>query len=488
MSEWKKMVTKKGTRKKEKPRRVRVSRKELKFKNPFMTHGDQPNKRLNRTYKAPIFNPNMSAGEEAMSKEKLYELEQMQRKGMLSKDFDLTSLRSKLSSNVLPGGVQNVGARDRGTTIMREAERVTTGILSSKAAEEKKLMEAAQKRKEEKSKRKAIAYLAETDELDQIPGELREEVNKWYHMGLPTYVFRNDERLYSSPVIAARLLTDSRYRLPDSLLNEAALVPVERAQWNTLKNSSPSAITQTWSGAAKLNNQALWGTPPITFLNFLNQEGLYLYNLLRQSKVRDELDRRGDIKRTLDNKRRLKSSEGRPSEVARLPNESVSQYNTRVADILRDRVNAMSADERSAGIEELIQTTTGKNKKENMPTPIAQGWNPEDTRQVVVGSGGWKAPRLGKLLRTYETKETLEPIELPKEREDKESQQLQGRRQMLREYYKEKRGKEPPRGMIERGMPKFVSPYEEKEERDDGDVIVLHPFVFGRKRKFHFDI
>ncbi len=481
-----KMVTKKGTRKKEKPRRVRVSRKELKFKNPFMTHGEQPNKRLNRTYKAPIFNPNMSAGEEAMSNEKLYELEQMQRKGMLSKDFDLTSLRSKLSSNVLPGGVQNVGARDRGTTIMREAERVTTGILSSKAAEEKKVMEAVQKRKEEKSKRKAIAYLAETDELDQIPGELREEVNKWYHMGLPSFVFNKQERLFSPGVIAAKLLTDPRYRTPNPL-QEGPLNHDEQRIWSVLKRSKPSNITENWFGSALLNTEELWHTPPDTFLNFLNQEGLYLYNLLKQSKVRDELNRRGDIKRTLDNKRRLKSSEGRPSEITRLPGETTEQYNARVARILKERVDAMSADERSIGIEDLVQTVTGK-KKENMPTPIAQGWNPEDTQQVVVGSGGWKAPRLSKLLRTYETSETLEPKELPKEREDKESQQLQGRRQMLREYYKEKRGKEPPRGMIERGMPKFVSPYEEKEERDDGDVIVLHPFVFGRKRKFHFDI
>lgn len=486
MSEWKKMVTKKGTRKKEKPRRVRISRKELKFKNPFMTHGEQPNKRLNRTYKAPIFNPNMTLGEESLSNEKLHELEQMQRKGMLSKDFDLTNLRSKLSSNVLPGGVQNVNARERGSMIMREAERVTTGILSSKAAEEKKVMEAVQKRKEEKSKRKAIAYLAETDELDQIPGELREEVNKWYRMGLPSIVFNKQGRLFSSAVIAAKLLTDPRYRLPDPL-PESELSSDEQRIWSVLKRSKPSNITENWLGSALLNTENLWGTPPESILSFLNQEGLYLYNLLKQSKVRDELNRRGDIKRTLDNKRRLKSSEGRPSEITRLPNESTALYNARVAKILKERIDAMSADERSIGIEDLVQTVTGK-KKENMPAPIAQGWNPEDTQQVVVGSGGWKAPRLGKLLRTYETRETLEPKELPKEREEKESQQLQGRRQMLREYYKEKRGKEPPRGMIERGMPKFVSPYEEKEEIDDRDVIVLHPFVFGRKRKFHFDI
>lgn len=474
------MVTKKGIRKKEKPRRVRVSRKELKFKNPFMSHGEQPNKRLNRTYKAPIFNPNMTLGEESLSNEKLRELEQMQRKGMLSKDFDLTNLRSKLSSNVLPGGVQNVSARDRGSTIMREAERVTTGILSSKAAEEKKVMEAAQKRKEEKSKRKAIAYLAETDELDQIPGELREEVNKWYHMGLPRYLFNDDERLHDIDTIIARLLCDARYRKSRDIIRWSDNARDRRQQelfLDYLERTSPDVVT------GKMNNVYV----PSHHLTWLNREGLYLYNLLKQSKVRQELDRRGEIKRRLDNKRRLKSSEGRPSEIARLPGESVEQYNKRVTRILKDRLDTMSEDGRSMEIEDLFQTVTG-NKKENMPTPIAQGWTPEDTRQVVVGSGGWKAPRLGKMLRTYETRETLEPFELPKEREEKESQQLQGRRQMLREYYKEKRGKEPPRGMIERGMPKFVSPYEEREERDEGDVIVLHPFVFGRKRKFHFDI
>lgn len=481
------MVTKKGTRKKEKPQRVRVSRRELKFKNPFMTRGERPNKRLNMTYKAPIFNPNMSLGEEAMSNEKLNNLEQMQRKGLLSKDIDLTNLRSKLSSSMLPGGVQNVNARDRGTTIMREAERVTAGILSTKAAEEKKILEAAQKRKEEKSKRKAIAYLAETDELDQIPGELREEVNKWYHMGLPTYLFDEDERLLPEERIIARLLADERFRLPDDRIQSTRYTRIREGRvLERLKRISPSDVKGDITGIFEQYGDGFMRYPfmPSDYIHFLNPEGLYLVNLLKQNAVQNELNKRGDVKRRLDSKRKAKFSE-RNEEYTQRQGEDMRTFMDRVSNSLSARLRAMGDNERTAGIEDLVQNAIEAKKKESMPAPIAQAWNPGDTMQ---GSGGWKAPRLGNLLTTYETRETLEPTELPGEREDKVAQQLQGRRQMLREFYKEKRGKEPPRGMIERGMPKFVSPYEEKEERDEGNVIVLHPFVFGRKRKFHFDI
>lgn len=107
-------------------------------------------------------------------------LKKMQETGVIPDDMGVDM--SDFSGNVaaLPGGVTNLQDMEKESDIARQIERYNAGILSEEHRKQKALMEIAKKRKQSEYTQKIIQWLAETDELDEVPREFAEEVEKYY--------------------------------------------------------------------------------------------------------------------------------------------------------------------------------------------------------------------------------------------------------------------------------------------------------------------
>lgn len=77
-------------------------------------------------------------------------------------------------------GVSSVENLEKQLSLIAEADRYNAGILSEKLKKKKKLVELAEKRKQKLLEDQIVQWLAETDELDEVPAEYREEVENYY--------------------------------------------------------------------------------------------------------------------------------------------------------------------------------------------------------------------------------------------------------------------------------------------------------------------
>ena len=85
----------------------------------------------------------------------------------------------------LPRGVTNVENMEALRSASRQIQAANAGILSAEMMKKKRLYDILRKRKEKEMKDKTIQYIAESDELDEVPEELREEVNSYLYRGVP---------------------------------------------------------------------------------------------------------------------------------------------------------------------------------------------------------------------------------------------------------------------------------------------------------------
>lgn len=108
-------------------------------------------------------------------------LKKMQESGVIPDDMGVDM--SDFSSNIaaLPEGVANLNDMEKESDIARQIERYNAGILDEEHRKQKALMRLAKKRKQSEYTQKVIQWLAETDELDEVPREFAEEVEKYYH-------------------------------------------------------------------------------------------------------------------------------------------------------------------------------------------------------------------------------------------------------------------------------------------------------------------
>lgn len=101
---------------------------------------------------------------------------------------DLDSTFSGMLS--LPSGVTSVENAEKAADTQRKIERYNAGILSGRENEIKRLYKIAKKQREAQYRQKLIQWLAETDELDEVPAEFTEEVNDY--LGTLTDEKRNE--------------------------------------------------------------------------------------------------------------------------------------------------------------------------------------------------------------------------------------------------------------------------------------------------------
>ena len=117
-------------------RKQRVYKSRLTFKNPFMTAGTRQTKQLYKTYKNPIFNGTMDAGQIQNQKAVKEQIKLMQEKGLLPKNLakkllnDHVVTRTPLTGDVFSYCCKNTGASIDSTPFIPVAKGKTTKDMS----------------------------------------------------------------------------------------------------------------------------------------------------------------------------------------------------------------------------------------------------------------------------------------------------------------------------------------------------------------------
>ena len=169
-----------------------TSSKPLRFKNPFRTTGRK--QQLYSTYRSPIHRSGLSSLEIEQRDRAIQKINDLKRAGLYDpnnedwfnvtfKDFGDTAMFP--IDKDLPQGVTNVEAAEEMRNAMRQVQAQQAGIIAAKDARMAQLLKIMKKRQMEQLKKKAIEYLAESDELDQVPEEFQEAVSNWYYNDLP---------------------------------------------------------------------------------------------------------------------------------------------------------------------------------------------------------------------------------------------------------------------------------------------------------------
>lgn len=164
----------------------------LKFKNPFRTSARK--QQLYSVYKSPIHRTGITSLEREQQMRAMEKINQLKNAGIYDpddeawfnvtfKDFGDTAM-FPLDKD-LPQGVTSVETAEKMRNAMQQAQAYNAGIVSAKQARLKSLLKVLRKRQMKQLENKAIQYLAETDELDQIPEEYQEAVSNWYYNDLP---------------------------------------------------------------------------------------------------------------------------------------------------------------------------------------------------------------------------------------------------------------------------------------------------------------
>lgn len=107
-------------------------------------------------------------------------LKQMKEYGMIPDDFQVDLAKYTGNTGATPQGVASLEQLEKEGDAARQIERMNAGILSEDERRQKLLYEIAQKRKAEQGRDKMIQWLSTTDELDEVPIEFQEEVDKYY--------------------------------------------------------------------------------------------------------------------------------------------------------------------------------------------------------------------------------------------------------------------------------------------------------------------
>ena len=107
-------------------------------------------------------------------------VKQMKELGIIPDDMGVDM--SQFTGNIaaLPSGITNLEDVQREADVAHQIEQFNAGILNQEHREQKALMDIAKKRKQTEYRKKIIQWLAETDELDEVPAEFAEEVAAYY--------------------------------------------------------------------------------------------------------------------------------------------------------------------------------------------------------------------------------------------------------------------------------------------------------------------
>lgn len=159
-------------------------RKRLTFRNPFNSSGF---KNPSRVMTAPIMREGMTSDEtQASMASKLGISEKLMKRAMHEgiiddpMGADLSKYVNQGTSVSLPGGVASLEEAARQQDIARQVQQYNAKVLTQEQMEKKALYELTKKRQLADYRSKIVEWLALTDEIDEVPNEFREEVEKYY--------------------------------------------------------------------------------------------------------------------------------------------------------------------------------------------------------------------------------------------------------------------------------------------------------------------
>lgn len=173
---------------------LKTTRKPLFYRNPFRSVGVK--QRSTNIFVGPMKREGITSienEERARQGKRLAELsnagmvKQMKNLGIIPDDMGVDMGQFTGNIAAMPSGITSLENVQREGDVARQIEQFNAGILNQEHREQKALMDIANKRKLNEYRQKAIQWLAETDELDEVPAEFAEEVAAYYrdHGGDP---------------------------------------------------------------------------------------------------------------------------------------------------------------------------------------------------------------------------------------------------------------------------------------------------------------
>lgn len=166
---------------------LKTTRRPLLQRNPFRSIG--VNQRSTKIFVGPLKREGITSVENEERARQGQRLAQLSNAGMVKQMKDLGIIpddmgvdMSQFTGNVaaLPSGITSLENVQREGDVAHQIEQFNAGILNQEHREQKALMDIAKKRKQSEYRGKIIQWLAETDELDEVPAEFAEEVAAYY--------------------------------------------------------------------------------------------------------------------------------------------------------------------------------------------------------------------------------------------------------------------------------------------------------------------
>lgn len=166
---------------------LKTTRRPLFQRNPFRSIG--VNQRSTKIFVGPLKREGITSVENEERARQGQRLAQLSNAGMVKQMKDLGIIpddmgvdMSQFTGNIaaLPSGISSLENVQREGDVAHQIEQFNAGILNQEHREQKALMDLAKKRKQSEYRQKIIQWLAETDELDEVPAEFAEEVAAYY--------------------------------------------------------------------------------------------------------------------------------------------------------------------------------------------------------------------------------------------------------------------------------------------------------------------
>lgn len=372
-------------------------------------------------------------------------VKQMKELGILPDNTGVDMSQYSSGIAALPSGVTSLQDIKNEADVARQIEQFNAGILDQEHREQKALMEIAKKRQQSQYRQKIIQWLAETDELDEVPTEFAEEVTAYYrsHGG--------DKK--------RKEVADKR---------DARKKREEKKQEDLLK------IRSYWQPASKpfsaLQHETGPGVRYSTNSGALNSIGKHDYTPSQSAVEAAQLENEWD--------EMVNSEWG--SGWNNYGGEGAINF-----DALKKTPAEQRKKEQAEQRKKIVQWLAETDEVDEIPADFVDEVEAyRKNKEGEILNSGWRAPRLHKLIRPLKR---FEIDETPDKIIEDQKQALDDRRAMYKDEQTHQRGAPPPKGMIERAMPKLAEPFSGVRPVPQHYIrpnfgVTLHPFIFPNKK------
>lgn len=435
----------------------------LNFHNPFRTsYYTNP---LSKVFVGPIVRDGITSLEREEKKRVLLHLQQMRNAGILKEEgVDMEDFMG--DSVALPSGVTSLKEAEREGDVARKMQQFNAGILNSEQRAQKLLSKYAKKQKEAELRKRVVQYFAESEELeDDVPAEYREAVADYYA---------------ANPSVKDKVM-DKRRKLKEKKDKKAKDEREAFAYWNPtnpFNNVVPMGVGKSTEHVAQERPTSLT----------MRLEDVYRQYVAMTQKAG---------KRPMSYQQFLKLNGAPPPP----PSGKYTGPKTKVgigAEAADDMFKAFKdgADDFHTFLEYAESMYDPSTDDYNPMEPLAdyyEYWNddPEERdvlrqrlksqpqQQAAAAGSGWRAPMLHNLVRPLKR---FEINQTPDKIIEEQKEALDERRDMYKDLQENQRGAPPPKGMVERAMPKLAAPLFTERKVIQNLGIVPHPFIFRKKK------